>query len=94
MLPLRGVLPNQAMVDRIVTVVKEKLPATKVQFELSISSNVSEPGWIEQAVSIIDSLSVADPAGFEINNSLIALSGEVKSDRQKKRTANPGKQCI
>jgi len=80
---LQGVLPNQAMVDQIVAVVQEKLPGVILQFELSINSNVSEPGWIDQAVSIIDSLSIADPAGFEINNTLVSLSGAVKSERQK-----------
>ncbi|MDH3694146.1 MAG: OmpA family protein [Gammaproteobacteria bacterium] len=80
---LQGVLPNQAMVDQIVAVVKEKLPAAKLQFELSLNSKVSEPGWINQAATMIESLSVADPAGFEINNTLIALSGAVKSERQK-----------
>lgn len=80
---LQGVLPNQAMVDRIVAAARNKFPATKVQFELSLNSNVSEPGWIDQAVTIIESLSAADPAGLEINNTSVLLNGTVKSERLK-----------
>ncbi len=80
---LQGVLPNQAMVDQIVKAVQDNFPAAQIRFELALNSDVSEPGWITQAATIIESLSAADPAGLEMTNQFVVLDGSIKSEQIK-----------